>query len=1330
MKKKISCILFFFIALLFGFAEAQISKPKPLSKNLISLRSLAEKEFRASQYETAITLYQSYFKKINFTDTTALYNVAESFRLSRQYDSAIVVFNKLALIQPFYMPNLAELYATKGNYSKAVEIYKSIQTSDTVLIKKIESRLIGFKGREDFQLDSLDWKVTRSAVNTEGNESNAMRYKDGILYISSAVGKSGAASNIGAPQLLFAPDSLVSKEISNKADTVSKKKTARKKTVRIPIDITARNSIDNNTLRRPLRLQKSSSTKEADLIDPFLAALVKTGPVNFSSNADTVYYSSPVKQKNKSTKLGIFFAVKQNEAWRESGEVTAGFNANAFHPTATANGRKIFFVSDARGGFGGPDIYFVERMSDTAWSSPANAGDLINTPGNELYPSIIGDSLYFSSNGRGGLGGQDVFAVKLGANEFPVNLGYPINSSYDDYGFVFNSDRTGGFVTTNRNGSNDIFAFNFKKVYYRVGGSINYVSDNTLANKEQVFLVDAKTDKLVDSTITDALGNYYFDLRPNRLYRIEQRENGLPKGSYVVNTKEPVYLDSSMLAKKVLKDSITIAANPLVDTAAVAILQRIADIDSLVALEKSLNVTKLAIQQLQKEAVVLEESPAAVYTSVVEATANVVKKKLIQSQLRELTADLTRLEYKKLELSYTLQPPKDVVAINSTKPVEKIKIDIKLPGVSPKQKADSIAYVRQQQIIKLKMEEEELLRGDQLIRFNVYFGFSKSSLNLIEQKILDSSIKVLKANPKLYAVMGSFTDCSGPIDFNMQLSARRSAAVIKYLLKNGIDQNRIRENHYGKNYLVQNCSPKRYSSRQQLLNRRTEIYLTDDRSLAWTDLAADTTKKYTVYTALGKKLTDFVSLKGVLVVAQKRQFTVDSSKLLTVNRQLKSVDSSQLTVNRKPTTVNRQPKTVDSSKLLTVNRQPKTVDSSQLTVNRKPVTVKVQQPIVKKDTIAVVAKKVAEVKKDTMAVVAKKVAEVRKDTIAVVEKKVAEVKKDTIAVVAKKVAEVKKDTVAVVAKKVAEVKKDTIAVVAKRVVEVKKDTIAVVAKKVIEVMKDTIAVVAKKVAEVKKDTIAVVAKRVVEVKKDTVAVAKVEVKGQGTSNKGQDVTVRPKTENPQPKTIQTDSFVVVKPQLKQSVVQPTTYNLKPTTVQSDTIAIAKVQPSTVNRQPSTEEDEDRITREELLAALDSLAKLRREQERIVEYLTKRINKKPIEVFTYADSVTVEIFDSGIHDKDSVSVIYNRTLVVDKHELKVNKPIKFKVRVDKERRNNEMVIVAENLGTYPPNTAVMIITDKFGKHEEIMLSTDLTTNEVVIFIRIDKQANSNPTKNKP
>jgi outer membrane protein OmpA-like peptidoglycan-associated protein len=1200
MKKRILHISLFLIVLLVGSVQAQT--PKPISKNLISLRSLAEKEFRASQYETAIALYQSYFKKINFTDTVVLYNVAESYRLSRQYDSAIAVFARLSNLQPKYLPNLAELYATKGDYSKAVQVYKSIQTADTVLIKKIEARLIGFKGKEDFELDSLDWKIIRSEINSDGNESSPMRYRDGILYISSPVGKSGSASNIGAPQLLFAPDSMVLKEKRVIIDSSSKKKIVQKKSRKIPVDISARNSIDNNTLRKPIRRPSSAISKESNLLDPFLQQLIKAGPIHLTVTGDTVFYSNTVKRKNKFTKLGIFYAVKKSDSWKEFPEITAGFQANAFHPAVSANGKKIYFVSDVKGGLGGPDIYYIDRLGDTAWSKPENAGDLINTAGNELYPSLIGDSLYFSSNGRGGLGGQDVFAVKVGSNEHPVNLGYPINSSYDDYGFIFNSDRTGGFVTTNRSGSNDIYAFNFKKVFYRVGGSINYASDNTLAKQETIYLVDSKTNQSVDSTTTDDLGNYYFNLRPNRIYRIEQRENGLPKGSYVVNTKEPVRIDSNLLVKRIQADAPVVAVKDLlVDTASIAILQRIADIDSLVALEKSINSIKSSIQKLQKDSSLLAQAPLTGDDGTLDLLT--LKKVLIQSQLRELTSDLTRTSYKKLELSYMLQPPKEVVAINSTQAIEKIKINIQLPGVSPKQRADSIAFVRQQQMIKLKMEEELLLRGDQLTRFNVYFGFSKSTLNLIEQKILDSTIRVLKANPKLFAVMGSFTDCSGPIDFNMQLSARRSAAVIKYLTKNGIDKSRIRENHYGKNYLVQNCSPKRYSSRQQLLNRRTEIYLTDDRSLAWTDLAADTTKKYTVYTALGKKLSDFVSLKTVYVTAKKL-----------------TVDSSRLTVKR-------------------------AVDSSQLTVKR-------QQQIVKKDTSASVVKKVLDVKKDSVVIVKAQPSTVNRQQKSV----------------------------------------DSSQLTVKRAT--------------------------------------------VNAKVDTVAIAKTQsttVNRQQKSVDSSQLTVKRATVN-----AKIDTVTIAKVQPKPASQQPTTNKLKPAVVKEDTVAIAKAQPKIQTPKPSTPpqpkqltpEEEDRITREELLAALDSLAKLRREQERIVEYLTKRINKKPIEVFTYADSVTVEIFDSGIHDKDSVSVIFNKTLVVDKHELKVDRPIKFKVRVDKDRRNNEMVIVAENLGTYPPNTAVMIITDKFGKHEEIMLSTDLTTNEVVIFIRIDKQPESNPAKNQP
>ena len=153
--------------------------------------------------------------------------------------------------------------------------------------------------------------------------------------------------------------------------------------------------------------------------------------------------------------------------------------------------------------------------------------------------------------------------------------------------------------------------------------------------------------------------------------------------------------------------------------------------------------------------------------------------------------------------------------------------------------------------------------------------------------------------------------------------------------------------------------------------------------------------------------------------------------------------------------------------------------------------------------------------------------------------------------------------------------------------------------------------------------------------------------------------------------------------------------------------------------PSTYED-DEIGKEEILKALDSLAVLKREQERIIAYLTLRINKKPINVFVSSDSVTIEIYDNAIHDKDSVSIIYNNRIIVDKQELKVNKPIKFKLLVDKNKKFNELIMVAENLGTDPPNTAVMFVTEKNGRRQQILLSTDLQHNEVVYFIRIGKE----------
>jgi outer membrane protein OmpA-like peptidoglycan-associated protein len=205
---------------------------------------------------------------------------------------------------------------------------------------------------------------------------------------------------------------------------------------------------------------------------------------------------------------------------------------------------------------------------------------------------------------------------------------------------------------------------------------------------------------------------------------------------------------------------------------------------------------------------------------------------------------------------------------------------------------------------------------------------------------------------------------------------------------------------------------------------------------------------------------------------------------------------------------------------------------------------------------------------------------------------------------------------------------------------------------------------------------------------------------------------------------QKDSIKVdTKPAVKTTAVKPVVKVETPkpvAVVEKPKVEVKKEEPKVIVATPSTVKEDDDMSKEEIVKALDSLAKLKKEQERIVEYLTKRINKKPIDVFVTGDSVTVEIYDNGIHDKDSVSVIYNNRIIVDRQELKVNMPIKFKLKVDKNKKNNELVMVAENLGSEPPNTAVMFITEKSGRRQQVMLSTDMTHNEVVYFIRIGKE----------
>ena len=141
------------------------------------------------------------------------------------------------------------------------------------------------------------------------------------------------------------------------------------------------------------------------------------------------------------------------EEWEHNSD-----NYSSCHPSLSSDGLKMYFSSNRPGGMGGMDIY-VSEFVNGAWQAPQNLGPTVNSMGNEVFPYVDKEgSLYYSSNGFVGVGGLDLYvATKRDVTDETswsrrYNLGKPINSPKDDFGFYINEQGTSGFLTSDREG--------------------------------------------------------------------------------------------------------------------------------------------------------------------------------------------------------------------------------------------------------------------------------------------------------------------------------------------------------------------------------------------------------------------------------------------------------------------------------------------------------------------------------------------------------------------------------------------------------------------------------------------------------------------------------------------------------------------------------------------------------------------------------------------------------------------------------------------------------------------------------------------------------------
>src|SRR5690606_2455824 len=170
---------------------------------------------------------------------------------------------------------------------------------------------------------------------------------------------------------------------------------------------------------------------------------------------------------DKNTRLKIYRAHLKNGQWSDVEELP--FNGDSFstaHPVLSKNEKLMYFASDRPGGYGKSDIWRVSIHDNGTFGGPENLGPAINTEARETFPFITdNDELYFSSDGRVGLGGLDIYGVKTYSNGSfgeVQNVGEPINSKADDFAYYINLENKQGFFSSNREGgqgNDDIYRF-------------------------------------------------------------------------------------------------------------------------------------------------------------------------------------------------------------------------------------------------------------------------------------------------------------------------------------------------------------------------------------------------------------------------------------------------------------------------------------------------------------------------------------------------------------------------------------------------------------------------------------------------------------------------------------------------------------------------------------------------------------------------------------------------------------------------------------------------------------------------------------------------------
>ena len=491
-------------------------------------------------------------------------------------------------------------------------------------------------------------------------------------------------------------------------------------------------------------------------------------------------------------KSGSIYSIqKDGEEWTRPAPLGRNINSHYLESTAsmTPDGKTLYFASNRSGGYGGMDIYKSELEKDGSWGRPVNLGKEINSRADEdapfIHPSM--NMLFFTSNGHGSMGGNDIFRAinQKGLWLKPENMGYPINTTSNDSYFTLIADGSRGYFSSDRKGGaggQDIYMMsmpeNFESIPLTMikGQILDAETGEPIPTK--IYVIDNETGTKLDFVYhpDKNTGDYLIILPPDKNYdMIIESEGFLP---YTLNVDIPNQSYFYELYQKIL-------------------LKTIKHFDIVVGQEVEVknafydsHEDEVASMRKEHEAALIDSDSIDVFTlmgDLIEAGDSEGMDYLISLIL--MSNPIDDVDFNE-ETNDKIQTAKRTYYYDESdeSKFEKKNIDgetiLSLPTMFVAKEAEEQQDNDQAELVKI---DPKLLSAS----LKVYFSVGKSELDQKYNEQLDEILAVLKKNPSLGVEISGYASPEGDEEYNHQLSNNRAISVVDYLNHRGIVRRRI-----------------------------------------------------------------------------------------------------------------------------------------------------------------------------------------------------------------------------------------------------------------------------------------------------------------------------------------------------------------------------------------------------------------------------------------------------------------------------------------------------------------------------------------------------------